>query len=374
MNKFIKLLLVVTIISCIKSAFLQDNVEEGKIVSIKTSNGMYKGIDVSAYQGTINWQAVASSGIKFAILRSTVYGGAMDSTFEYNYNNAIANGLTVMAYHFSYSLSVSQSQNDAQNLISKLNGKKLPIYLDLEWEQQTSLGPQGITNIAIAFVNTIKANGYECHIYSNTNWYRNYYYPAQLSNLGCKFWIAQYGYNTGEYDEAWKPNVGEYIWQYTSVGAVNGIAGNVDLDMLYGDLPGPGPTPPTPPTPVKGEKLVKIVVSVGVYRRNGPGGDVVGGYVYGSIVQVVGKTQDGEWYIDAEGTYFTANGNYVVDLVGHVMYEGVYIRSGPGTQYTALGMLYTIHTIQGLKKSGDWYYGNASTGITGWVYGPLVSW
>ena len=167
------------------------------------------------------------------ILRTTVRNGSMDSKFEHNYNNAKAKGLAVSGYHFSYAVSTAQAKKDAKNLISKLKGKKLPIYWDLEWDHQASLGKRKVTDIAKAFVNTLKEAGYQAHIYSNTNWYRNYYYPAELKQLGCKSWIAQYGKNTGSYDEKYKPNVGEKIWQYTSKGKVNGIKGNVDMDMMF---------------------------------------------------------------------------------------------------------------------------------------------
>jgi GH25 family lysozyme M1 (1,4-beta-N-acetylmuramidase) len=191
------------------------------------------GIDVSAYQGSINWSSVAGAGYKFAILRTTTKGGAMDTTFEANYSGAKNAGLSVSGYHFSYSLSTSEAVSDANNLVTKLNGKKFPIYIDLEWSTQGDLGKQKVTDIAKSFIQTLQGKGYTVGVYSNTNWYKNYYYPEQLSALGCKFWIAQYGKNNGVYDESWKPNVGEYIWQWTSVGSVSGISGNVDLDMMF---------------------------------------------------------------------------------------------------------------------------------------------
>ena len=97
-------------------------------------NGGIPGIDVSSYQDTIDWDKVKKTGIKYVILRTTVRNGSMDSKFEYNYNNAKAKGLAVSGYHFSYAVSTAQAKKDAKNLISKLKGKKLPIYLDLEWD------------------------------------------------------------------------------------------------------------------------------------------------------------------------------------------------------------------------------------------------
>ena len=191
------------------------------------------GVDVSAWDGSINWSGVAGDGYKFAILRTTTKGGPMDEYFEENYVGAQNAGLSISGYHYSYSLSTSEAVSDAQNLIDKLGGRKMTIYIDLEWETQGELGMQAVTDIAKAFIQHLQGAGYTVGVYSNTNWYRNYYYPDQLAALGCRFWIAQYGYNTGEYDESWKPNVGEYIWQWTSVGRVSGISGDCDLNMMF---------------------------------------------------------------------------------------------------------------------------------------------
>ena len=68
---------------------------------------------------------------------------------------------------------------DANNLIDKLAGRVVPIYLDLEWDEQGALGKEAVTNIAVTFVSNCQARGYEANIYSNVNWYNNYYYLIQ---------------------------------------------------------------------------------------------------------------------------------------------------------------------------------------------------
>lgn len=190
-----------------------------------------QGVDISSYQASVNWVKVKGAGKKFAILRTTVKDGSMDSRFEENYANAKNAGLEVSGYHFSYSLSTAQATSAAENLISKLKGKKLPIYLDLEYSEQASKGKRAVTDIAIAFVKKMKAAGYETNIYSNKNWYNNYFYPGELKDLGCKFWIAAYGTNDGTQQEKYRPNVGEYIWQYTDKGKCSGVSGSCDLDV-----------------------------------------------------------------------------------------------------------------------------------------------
>lgn len=197
--------------------------------------GKVKGIDVSSYQGNVDWTKVANQGINFAILRSALRSGNLDTFFETNYSGAKSAGLEVDVYQFSYALNTESAVNDARNLIAKLNGKQVGIWLDLEWTDQGKLGKDKVTEIAIAYINECKRLGYQCNIYSNTVWYQNYYHADKLKDLGCKFWIAKYGVNDGVYDESRKPNIGEFIWQYTSRGKVDGISGNVDLNMMYVD-------------------------------------------------------------------------------------------------------------------------------------------
>lgn len=192
------------------------------------------GIDVCSYDEDIDWEAVANAGYTFAILRTTMKDGEMDPTFFDNYQGAKDNGLEVAGYKFSYALSTDDAESSAQNLIDKLDGINLPMYYDLEWEDQAeSLSPREITDVAKAFVSYMQNNGYETHIYSNTDWYLNYYYPDELRDMGCNFWIAAYGPDDGDIHWDYQPNVGEIIWQYTSRGSVPGIGGECDKDLKY---------------------------------------------------------------------------------------------------------------------------------------------
>lgn len=192
-------------------------------------------IDVSAYQGNINWTQVKNSNINYAILRGVTKNGRLDTTFETNYLSATKANVKISGvYHFSYALNESTAVSDARNMISRLNGKKIPIYLDLEWSAQRALGKEAVTSIAAAYVNTCKSLGYTCNIYSNLDWYKNVYNSNVLSSLGCAFWIARYpSHDIGEIKESLKPNVGESIWQYSSKGKVSGINGNVDMNVIY---------------------------------------------------------------------------------------------------------------------------------------------
>lgn len=192
-----------------------------------------KGIDVSAYQGVIDWKRVAADGVKFAILRGVVKDGSMDSRFEYNYQNAIANGIKIMGvYQYLYAVNENEARAAARNMIQKLNGKNVTIWLDLEWS--TLRATNNVTNIANAYLTEVMTHGYDAGVYSNYDWYKNVYKPSQLKVQ--KFWIASHSYS-GELKESLKPNVGELIWQWGKKGRVNGINGNVDMDFLYETIP-----------------------------------------------------------------------------------------------------------------------------------------
>lgn len=192
-----------------------------------------KGIDVSSYQGDINWGEVSKTDVKFVIINSIIKDKKLDDRFWKNYNGAKTYGLNVGVYFTSYALDVNSSILDAKNLIDKLNNENVSIWLNLKHIPQCKLGKEKVTEIAKAFVNTCKESGYECNIFSNIDWYKNYYNADILKELGCKFWISKYGLNNGVINIEDKPNLGEYIWQYTNKGRVDGILGNVNMDLKY---------------------------------------------------------------------------------------------------------------------------------------------
>lgn len=193
-----------------------------------------KAIDVSSDQGKPNWEKVAKSGIKAAILRVHQRYG-VDSSFEHNYKGCKQNGILAGAYKYSYALTPAQAVEEAENVIEVLNGRGLdfPVFYDLEWKQQRSLGKQAIENIAVSFLTRMKKAGYKVGIYCNMDWYNNY-----LSDNLKKYdlWLASYANNdNGTIPERLRPSVG-IGWQYSESGKVEGISANdVDMDVFYTD-------------------------------------------------------------------------------------------------------------------------------------------
>lgn len=190
-----------------------------------------KGIDVSSYQGLPDWKKVSASGIQFAILRIHQQSG-IDSSFEYNYKGCTANNIPKGVYKFSYAKTTKQAAAEADAVLAVLKGRRLefPVFYDLEWSEQRSLGKSAITKIAKAFLNKIEASGYHVGIYCNVDWYNN---VLDTASLPYDYWLAAYPYNdTGKVVESLRPKAG-IGWQYSSKGSVPGISGNVDMDLFY---------------------------------------------------------------------------------------------------------------------------------------------
>ena len=192
-----------------------------------------KAIDVSSNQGKPDWTKVSNAGIKVAMLRIHERHG-QDSSFEHNYRGCKSNGILIGGYKYSYALTPAQAIDEAESVIEVLNGRGLdfPVFYDLEWSQQRSLGKQAIENITVAFLIRMKKAGYKVGIYCNYDWYKNCLSDA-LKQYDC--WIARYpASDNGNVQERLRPSVG-VGWQYSSKGKVSGISGNVDMDVFYTD-------------------------------------------------------------------------------------------------------------------------------------------
>ena len=193
-----------------------------------------KGIDVSAWQGKIDWEKVADYGMGFAILRITEAGNVIDKYFERNYTECQKYNIPTGAYKYSYAMTIAEIQSEAKKIVSVLNGRKLqyPVWLDLEYNNQRSLGAENIHKMAEAFEKIITAAGYKFGIYCNVGWYMN----VICSHLKkYDFWIARYPANDdGWIQERLRPDFG-VGWQYSSKAKIPGINGTVDRNVFYKD-------------------------------------------------------------------------------------------------------------------------------------------
>ena len=193
-----------------------------------------KGIDVSEFQGKIDWEKVKNDGIEFAILRCGYgmdFSNQDDVEYERNANECERLGIPYGVYLMSYANTVEKARSEAKHVLRLIEGRKisLGVWHDIE-DNGTSgaINKETLTNIINTFCNTIKNAGHRVRVYASLNWLENKIERIIRDNYD--IWVAQY-YSKCEYE-------GKYImWQHTSSGKVNGISTNVDMNILYEDLP-----------------------------------------------------------------------------------------------------------------------------------------
>ena len=211
---------------------------------------MKKGIDVSEWQGKINWDKVKQDDIKFAILRCGYgmdYTSQDDEEFEKNIKECERLNIPFGIYLMSYANTVEKARSEAQHILRQTKGHNpsLGLWYDVEDNATSgSVGKEALTNIINTFCGTIKNTGYKVGVYASLNWLDNKIEKQIKENY--PIWVAQY-YSKCEYD-------GKYVlWQYTSSGKVNGISGRVDMNYLYDESLLDGEE-----QPVKNEKEKRI--------------------------------------------------------------------------------------------------------------------
>ena len=202
----------------------------GKTASCKltVSGSVVKCIDVSTWQGSIDFNKVKSAGYNYVIIRAG-YGkekSQKDNMFETNYKNAKSAGLKVGAYWFSYAMSPSTATAEADACLSCIKGKKfeLPVYYDMEYQPAMSTSNSNYTKMAVNFCNKLKSNGFKSGVYSSASVYDYLLNRTTLKNNGISIWNAEW-YT--------KPSITCDVWQYSDNGRINGISTNVDLDYIY---------------------------------------------------------------------------------------------------------------------------------------------
>lgn len=198
-----------------------------------TTKARYDGIDVSRYQGSINWKKVKAAGIDFVMIRAG-YGmeyDQVDANFHTNIKNAQAAGLECGVYWYSYAVNTSEALKEAKVCYNTIKGYKLsyPVAFDIEDPSQTGLSMTTISNITKVFCNYMESQKYYVSVYSYVSFLKDKMNSSVYSRYD--MWIAHTGVSTPSYSH----NYG--MWQYSHTGRVNGISGNVDLDYGYKNYP-----------------------------------------------------------------------------------------------------------------------------------------
>lgn len=202
--------------------------------SVNEVDTKFVGIDVSKWQGNIDWQKVKDSGVQFAIIRAG-YGSSTsqkDAQFERNYAECKRLGIPVGAYWYSYATNTTAATMEAQAFLEVIKGKSFeyPIWFDQEYEPSIkALNNAQRTAIVRAALTALENAGYYAGLYASANWVNSWLNYTELTSFDV--WAAQYGSACGS-----KLPFG--MWQYLgSGGTCAGISGACDRDYAYKDYP-----------------------------------------------------------------------------------------------------------------------------------------
>ena len=210
----------------------------GRMVYTDTNVNYYTGIDVSSYQGEINWNAVANDGIDFAIIRIGYrgYGTAgnicLDSMADTNIKAANEEHIRTGVYFYSQATNIEEAQEEADFVLKAIKNYDIDYPVVYDWENDPGVGMrtdgmtvEQITQCAVAFCEKIKQAGYTPAVYFNLSDAYSRYNLDLINNY--IFWYAQFEGNAPEFYYEYS------IWQYSDKGSVNGIKGNVDLNIAF---------------------------------------------------------------------------------------------------------------------------------------------
>ena len=200
-----------------------------------TAGEYRRGIDVSSFQGDVDWQAVAASGVEFVIIRAGGRGygeGALyeDSKAQLNYQGAYAAGLKIGAYFFSQAVSVEEAVEEAEYLLELTQDWQLDMPLVYDWEyispeaRTAAVDKETLTQCMLAFCDRVTREGHKAMIYFNPEHSRDLFHIERIVDY--PFWLAMYS-NWMTYP--YKID----MWQYTDQGAIPGIEGSVDINLYF---------------------------------------------------------------------------------------------------------------------------------------------
>lgn len=229
----------------------------------------YNCVDVSEWNGDIDWKAARADGVEYAFIRC---GFGKDSEkqddkyFHINMENALEAGVKVGVYFYAYATDYDSAVAEAHHCIRLVeqyrNKISFPVFYDVEEQQNV---PR-ITDVVMGFINTMNYYGYNCGVYTGGSWYSAYF-----KNIACDYiWLAYWGSDDGVPHT--KPDYCD-VWQYSSKGYVDGIgAGCVDVDILYNtdmkllinDEPQPEPDPEPQPDPTPEPETIVLDAKITV--------------------------------------------------------------------------------------------------------------
>lgn len=214
-----------------------EDADKTEIKKLQNTTGNSRvGIDVSKWNGEIDWDRVRNAGVEFAIVRAGYRGSVTgslveDPYFAANMKGALASGIPVGVYFFTQAVNEVEAVEEASVVLQLVKEYNLdyPIFIDTEGAggngRADGLDAETRTLVCEAFCRTIENAGYDAGVYGSRNWYNNNLYTDRLDNDYC-MWLAEYR-SVPLYQGYYQ------LWQYTSKGTIDGISGNVDMNISY---------------------------------------------------------------------------------------------------------------------------------------------
>lgn len=252
------------------------------------------GIDVSAYQGNINFDKVKADGYDFVIIRAGFGKSNKDKWFDQNIKKALKSGLKVGVYWFIYAKDIDHLKHNVKYANAVLNNyrDKLEMGVWADWEYDSDnyrpkLTKEERTLWVKTFIDNMNALGYKCGLYANPDYIKNKFnYKVENKPSLWKYdlWLAYY-----DVSEAKAKEFNPMIWQKTSKGKVNGINGNVDIDVYFGKIEVEKP---------KDDSKYAIVDTkkdnLNIRKGNGTKYGIISSFTKGTKVKVI--TKSGNWW------------------------------------------------------------------------------
>ena len=219
---------------------IADALEDADKTEIKklqnTTGNSRVGIDVSKWNGDIDWDKVKNAGVEFAIIRAGYRGSSTgslveDPYFAANMKGARASGIPVGVYFFTQAVNEVEAVEEASAVLQLIREYQLdyPVFIDTEGAggggRADELDVETRTLVCEAFCRTIENAGYHAGVYASRNWYNNRLHADRLDGQYC-IWLAEYR-SVPLYQGYYQ------LWQYTSKGKIDGISGNVDMNISY---------------------------------------------------------------------------------------------------------------------------------------------
>jgi len=335
-----------------------------------------KGVDLSSNQEIVEFPTLKHYGYEFVILRTILKSGAVDSKYGQYLKEALSNGLKVGVYIYSYDMSQTDAITSAEKMDALLTGYSgIPVFYDLEYKAQLEkIGREGVSEVAWAFIRKMEQLHRPVYIYCSLDWYNNVLNKSLRPYIA---WIARYGKNTGTLNNAYKPNVGERIWQYTSKGLVPGVTDYVDVNVCY-DMSlfdGQGSSVPDP-APKQDYTLQSINVlgrvtasSLNIREEPNTECQILGVYRNGEIIPLFALSSNG-WYKTDKGF---VSAKFVKYLQGRVVKcNSLNVRKYSNTTAERITTIPrgTIFII--MNRQNDWYNILLADNTVGWVSGKYV--